>query len=203
MNNSKHKETSRFKDQGNSIYGYLNLIYVHCPKCNKRACITKKEKNFWGDVELKCSNCHFYQKNRIETFDQEIKFFCSNCAVKVNNYVENVKVKKDFIKIKCPNCKKTNAYKPRYIKKEWVYRSDGNGDPFFNLPLWLSDNVRNNTFWAYNFEHLEYLKGYVQAKLRTRHNGAYSSMVERLPSWIKSEKNRDEIIKKIKKLERK
>lgn len=191
----------RFKDKGNTIYGYLDNILVHCPKCSKKASITKNGKNFWGDVELKCPDCHFYQKNRIETYDQEIKFFCSNCADKVNNYVENVKIKKDLIKIKCPNCKTTNPCKPRYIKKEWVYKSDGNGDPFLNLPLWLSCKVKKNILWAYNYEHLQYIKGYVQAKLRTRYNGDYSTMVEKLPSWMKSEKNREDIIKRIEKLE--
>lgn len=201
MDKSNKEDTSRFKDEGNSIYGYLNNIFVHCPNCSKRASITKKEKNFWGDIELKCPNCHFYQKNRIETFDQEIKFFCSNCAEKVTRLVENVKVKKEFVKVRCPNCQTTNPYKPRYIKKQWIYKSHGNGDPFLNLPLWLSGKVKSNIFWAYNYRHLEYLKRYVQAKLRTRHDGAYSSMVEKLPSWIKSEKNRDEIIKRIEKLE--
>ena len=201
MEPTNQNEIHRFKDQGNIIYGFLDKIFVHCPKCSKRASITKKEKNFWGDFELKCPNCHYYQKNKIETFDQEIKFFCSNCAEKVIRLVENVKVKKEFVKVKCPNCQTTNPYKPRYIKKEWIYKSDGNGDPFLNLPLWLSGKVKNYIFWAYNYEHLEYLKNYVQAKLRTRHNGAYSSMVERLPSWLKSEKNRNEIVKRIEKLE--
>lgn len=200
MDNSN---TNRFKDKGNTIYGYLDNILVHCPKCSKKASLTKNGKNFWGDVELKCPDCHYYQKNRIETYDQEIKFFCSNCAEKVNSYVENVKIKKDLIKMKCPNCKTTNPYKPRYIKKEWVYKSDGNGDPFLNLPLWLSGKVKKNILWAYNYEHLQYIKGYVQAKLRTRYNGDYSTMVEKLPSWIKSEKNREDIIKRIEKLETK
>ena len=201
MEYSNKTDSDRFKDQGNTIFGYLNNILVHCPKCSKRAAITKKEKNFWGDIELKCPNCHFYQKNRIEAYDQEIKFFCSNCAERVKSYVENVKIKKELIKIKCPSCKTTNSHKPRYIKKEWIYRSDNNGDPFLNLPLWLSSKVKENTFWAYNYDHLKYLKGYIKAKLRVRHNGAYSSMVERLPSWIKSEKNRDQLIKQIEKLE--
>lgn len=196
-------EENRFKDQGNTIYGYLDHILVHCPKCSQRAVITKKEKNFWGDIELKCPNCHFYQKNRIETYDQEIKFFCSSCGERIKSYVENVKVKKEVLNMKCPNCRTTHSHKPRYIKKEWVYTSDANGDPFLNLPLWLSCNIKKHTFWAYNYEHLEYLKRYIQAKLRTRHNGAYSSMLERLPNWIKSEKNRGELIKQIEKLARK
>ncbi len=194
---------ARFKDRGNTIYGYVNQIYVHCPKCSKRALITKKEKDFFGDVELKCPNCHFYQRNRIETYDQEIKFFCSNCAEKVVRYVEDVKVKKEFVKVKCPNCQTTNPYKPRYILKEWVYLADSNGDPFLNLPLWLSCKIKKNTFWAYNYDHLDYLKSYISAKLRTRNNEVYSSMIEKLPKWISSEKNRDLIIKQIGKLETK
>jgi len=193
-------DKTRFKDQGNSIYGFLDNILVHCPKCSKRASITKKKKSFWVDIELKCPNCHYSQKNKIETFDQEIKFYCSNCAEKVVSFIKDVKSKKELVKIKCPSCKITNAHKPRYIKKEWVYKSDENGDPFLNLPLWLSINVKRNVFWAYNHQHLQYLKSFIEAKLRTRHNEPYTSMVEKLPNWIKSEKNRKELIKQIEKL---
>jgi len=197
----ENSNTNRFKDRGNTLNGFRDNILVHCPKCDKRASITKLTKDLFGDIELKCSNCHFYQKNRIKTYDQEIKFFCSNCAEKVNIYREGIKVKKEYVKVKCPKCKTTESHKPRYIEQDWIYKSDGVGDPFLNLPLWLSTKISNNIFWAYNHDHLNYLKEYIQAKLRTRHDGMYTSMVEKLPSWMKSEKNRIEIIKRIEKLE--
>jgi hypothetical protein len=83
------------------------------------------------------------------------------------------------------------------------YRSSGAAsDPLFNLPLWLQTEIRGNLFWAYNRRHLQDIKTYVQAKLRERQSDGYTTMVERLPQFIKSAKNRDAILKAIDQLEK-
>lgn len=47
------------------------------------------------------------------------------------------------------------------------------------------------------------LEGYVGAKLRERTNKGRSSFLSKLPKWIKSAKNREEILKGIAKLKEK
>lgn len=198
------KQNIRFKDKGATIWSYLNQIFVHCPKCEKRALVTKDRRGYWGETKLHCPNCHYRQEGRKITYDLELKFFCPNCAERVEKLIEDVTVKKEEIKVKCPNCDLTQGYKPRYIEKSWVFDPRGEAaDPFYKLPLWLRGQIKKETFWAYNYEHLKYLKGYISAKLRTRSGYDYTSMVEKLPQWIKSKKNRDDLIKLIEKLEKK
>jgi transcription elongation factor Elf1 len=197
-------ENIRFKDEGATIWSYLNRIFVYCPNCSKRALVSKEGNGYFGQVKINCPNCHYSQEGRRKTYDMELKFFCPDCAERVEKVIDDVAVKKDKIKVKCPNCGLTQAYKPRYVEKEWVFNTRGEAtDPFYKLPLWLSGQIKNNTFWAYNYDHLKYLKGYIEAKLRTRSGRSYTSMVEKLPNWIKSKKNRDELITLIEKLEKK
>ncbi len=78
-------------------------------------------------------------------------------------------------------------------------------DWYFHLPLWLRVSCCGETLWAYNAEHLNYLEEYVGAKLRERMKDqrfgwSNRSLPSRLPVWMKSAKNREEILKCIAKL---
>jgi hypothetical protein len=77
-------------------------------------------------------------------------------------------------------------------------------DPFFRCPLWLQTDCRGQVLWAYNERHLDVLETYVGARLRERGHGAGlgqpTSMVERLPPWLTSAKNRHTVQRGIKRL---
>jgi len=73
-------------------------------------------------------------------------------------------------------------------------------DWYFRLPLWLQISCCGKTLWAYNETHLDFLENYVGSKLRERVPNTNKSLASRLPQWIKSAKNRDEILKCIKRL---
>ena len=75
-----------------------------------------------------------------------------------------------------------------------------NVDWYFRLPLWLQISCSGEVLWAYNRNHLEMLENYVAAKLRERTQKGRSSFLSKLPQWIKSAKNRDEVLKGIAKL---
>ena len=98
----------------------------------------------------------------------------------------------------------------REVKPRYSYSVDSfsgvmsNGkDPHFGYEYWLLKNIKGNSFWALNYEHLDYLKRYIQAKIRERDNRSHWTMVEKLPKFIKSAKNRIELIKCIENLEKK
>jgi hypothetical protein len=76
----------------------------------------------------------------------------------------------------------------------------GNFDWYFKLPLWLQISCCGETLWAYNYRHLQFLEDYVAAKLRERKPNSTRSTASRLPQWIKSAKNREEVLKAIGKL---
>ncbi len=71
-------------------------------------------------------------------------------------------------------------------------------DPYFRQPLWLqADCCGNRTLWAFDERHLDILEGYVGARLRERGERTGMTMLARLPAWLKSAKNRTEILRVI------
>jgi hypothetical protein len=83
-----------------------------------------------------------------------------------------------------------------------LFRGRGEAtDPYFGLPLWLQAETRHGWLWAYNPEHLELLRRFVRAPLRERGpwdpHGKRMTVVARLPAWIKSAKNRGEVLRAI------
>jgi hypothetical protein len=69
-------------------------------------------------------------------------------------------------------------------------------DPWFGAPLWLTAEFRGHTVWAFNVDHLQALRDFVAADLRERvpTSGAAMSMLEKLPGWMTSAKNRDDVV---------
>ncbi|MET9680649.1 hypothetical protein [Streptomyces coeruleorubidus] len=74
-------------------------------------------------------------------------------------------------------------------------------DPYFGLPLWLQVEPRPGWLWAYNLDHLDLIRRFVQASLRERApwygTGPNMTLVARLPAWIKRAKNRDEVLRAV------
>ena len=94
----------------------------------------------------------------------------------------------------CLNCLHRDQWKGTQIL------TGASVDWYFRLPLWLQISCCGEVLWAYNEKHLEMLENYVAAKLRERTVKGRSSFLSKLPKWIKSAKNRDEILKAIEKL---
>lgn len=78
-------------------------------------------------------------------------------------------------------------------------------DRYFRPPLWLQTETRHGRLWAYNLEHLDLIRRFVSADLRERapwyETGRKMTLVGRLPAWIKSAKNRDEILRAVHRLQ--
>ncbi len=128
----------------------------------------------------------------------------------------------DEFLVVCPKCKgmakviptliadKSDLFSPRqFICLNCVYRDTwignqvalgGNFDWYFQFPVWLQISFCNEILWAYNEAHLNFIEQYVSAKLRERKPKINKSLASRLPQWLKSRKNRNEILKAIGKL---
>ncbi|MEV1008529.1 hypothetical protein [Streptomyces sp. NPDC049881] len=78
-------------------------------------------------------------------------------------------------------------------------------DPYFGLPLWLQTGTRHGWVWAYNLEHLDLVRRFVQASVRERapwyDTGQRMTLVARLPAWIKRAKNRDEVLRAVRRIQ--
>lgn len=204
-NISYFRKMTRFKDQNTTIYHFDNEILVECPKCNQKAIITKdKPDSYFSSRKLRCMNCFHLESSPKQSFIVELNCNCSNCGAGININIPNVNEKKESIAIKCDNCGITHNYAPRNIAQQWKYIVSGKPtDNYFGLPLWLNGNFRGENFWALNYSHLEYLKEYISAELRERNDRTHMTLVEKLPEWIKSGKNREKLIKLINELEKK
>jgi len=75
---------------------------------------------------------------------------------------------------------------------------------YHGCELYLQTRTRHGVLWAYNEEHLAQLKALVSAKVRedTPHMTGGSSWANRLPNWITSAKNRDEITRALTRIEK-
>lgn len=78
---------------------------------------------------------------------------------------------------------------------------EGAVDPCFRLPLLLQADLTAGTLLAPNGYHLAQLHCYVAARLRDEQHNGNSSWSSRLPSWVKSAKNRDQVLKALDRLE--
>ncbi|MGA5143212.1 hypothetical protein [Streptomyces azureus] len=74
-------------------------------------------------------------------------------------------------------------------------------DPYCNVRLWLQAETRHGWVWAYNLEHLEMIRRFVQALLREgipwHDHGREMIVAARLPAWMQQAKNRDEVLRAI------
>lgn len=78
--------------------------------------------------------------------------------------------------------------------------------PSMGQTLRLRAVTRHGELVAWNEDHLDYLEHYLAGRLRseTHEDGGIRnrSIISRLPAWVKSAKNRDEVLKAIAKLRR-
>ncbi len=79
-------------------------------------------------------------------------------------------------------------------------------DWYFHEPLYLQIECGGENLWAYNLEHLRWLRQFVAADLRNRTRSqsdgwSNKSLASRLPKWIKIAANRDRIVKALDKME--
>ena len=181
---------------------YLNSfskeILVCCPNCGKKANVTGAPNK-----EFRCSNCFtpIDESRWYGLVNIFVNTGCGQCGVRISKRISGSKLQPSQLDVTCNACGTTRSY-PTSIRR--IFADSTNAvDPWFGLPLWLTETVGSNVFWAYNYEHLAHLKQFVSAKLREKSNDPRLSYTEKLPAFITTAKNRDRILKAISRLERK
>ncbi|MDH4127215.1 MAG: hypothetical protein OEV44_00565 [Spirochaetota bacterium] len=151
----------------------------------------------------------------IWTFGDNFLVKCPKCC-KLAYVITTDKESSPKIRFSCLNCGYTKDWK----QKNPVITSYPNVDFFkegqiligtavdwyFHFPLWLQTACCGKNLWAYNSEHLSWLKSYVSAKLREHsphknYGWSNQSLASRLPNWIKQNNHREAILTAIEKLE--
>ncbi len=102
----------------------------------------------------------------------------------------------------CGNCGYTKEYTGR---SSWSSSDETlhGREHYSQAQLWLQTRCCGERLWALNREHVEWLEGYVGADLRSRDTGdgcINSCLNSRIPKWISSKKNRQQVLAGIEKL---
>lgn len=198
------ENNDRYSGPATVIRSYMNAFLVECPRCMHCAIVSKGRSFDKTDAKLTCQNCNYSEHAaQLVRYNAIVKRACDNCGKAIEAKIPNNKEKVKELNLSCPHCGIVRSYKPRSISYNLFYKNSGPGDPVFNLPLWFQAEIRGTLFWAYNREHLNEIRNYVAAKLRERQTVMYTTMVERLPDFITTAKNRSLVIKTIDKLLRK
>lgn len=184
---------NRHPDTGATTSDFAKEYLVHCPKCEGKAlintqgrlqclaCFHVEEKGHWygaatAVVQVKCRECHTAITRKAEWDGrwEKLMVHCEKCG--------------------------DDCYYDAVIHRHFWHEGKMT-DTVFGLPLWLQDDFKGEVFWAFNYDHLEALRVYIGAKLRERGispRNTYSknsSMVSRLPDFIKKAKNRAGLLK--------
>jgi Zn ribbon nucleic-acid-binding protein len=132
--------------------------------------------------------------------DKSVYIVCPQCNRKAIVNAINTNSIKEHAKMACVHC----GYNKVLEKVNYTYRVFGN-DPYFQLPLWLMVDCCGYVLWAYNEFHLDFIRSIIEASLRERDTKKMynSSLASRLPKWMLSSKNREHVLKAIRKLESK
>ena len=75
-------------------------------------------------------------------------------------------------------------------------------EPWFGLELWFLTSFQRKPIWAINREHLTYLIDYLSADLREKPTGRRKkTQSDHLPTFMKTAKNRERIVKLLEKMQ--
>ena len=139
----------------------------------------------------------------------EVLIECPRCAGCASHKPLSLDVnKRDWFeprRLVCAHCGLTRDWAEKSIFRRW--RETPARDDYFGEILWIRGSFNAHEIWAYNWRHLELIQLYVFARLRKHvrdpeYGWANSGFVNRLPTWITSAKNRNDILAAIERIKR-
>lgn len=139
----------------------------------------------------------------------EVLVKCPRCAGCASHRPLNSELaKQDWFaprRLVCTHCGLIREWHDKGIYRCW--RESPARDDYFRAILWIRGSFGAHEIWAYNWPHLALIEKYVAAKLRPHvrdpeYGWANKSFVNRLPAWIASAKNRNEILATIDRIRR-
>lgn len=201
----------RALDWGLSNYHYsLSDQIVICPHCEKPTIleyIPDPTYKLHGSFKFTCQHC-LHHLNDEKPNTQNGHFYiradgrCAKCGgqwLYAREKLVNSGALPQFIEKQCTYCNHTTQF---HQYQQYFEYENKIGFTAFGLELYLKTPTRWGELFVYNQEQLSALKSFIQAPLRERTQSAgNSSYFSRLPAWIKSARNRQEILKALLRLE--
>lgn len=126
---------------------------------------------------------------RVYGFVDRVLVVCPKCA-------KCASISDSTSRLICPHCGR--------IKDNIRWDIIGPESGTLGLSLFLQTDCGGENLWAFNLDHLRFLRDYVAAKHRAhaRDDNGWSnrSLANRLPKWMTSSKNRDAVLRAIDRL---
>ncbi|CAC9973522.1 hypothetical protein [Flavobacterium panici] len=196
----------RFQDENKWLGNFYNEIIVKCPKCESKAVLKQVARDCkcgnFTKMSFECKTCFYKIDEPIYQYKAYGRHYCSYCFEKFDYESQIFKERPEMYQVKCPHCSFQEEIKPTIYEVREKPKNDGLiRDDWHDLPLWFQKEIKGKVFWVYNQEHMTYLERYIKAGLRERNNNGSGNgtMVSRLPKFIKAAKNRDKLLKILKK----
>lgn len=180
-------------------------ICVKCPKCNGLGIVSADKNNGY----FKCTTCGASKTVERTLYRYDVHNQCKECGrhYRVDITDENKQHYK-MIHVACPYCGHMDSGKVQRTARDFLIHTGEmkNGcEPYFGLELWFLACFANHVVWAINREHLSYLITYLSADVREKPRGivVMKTQVDHLPTFMKTAKNRDAIVKLLKNMQKK
>lgn len=187
-------------EQPHYLLDFVARVLVECPKCQVCAVVECADGRH-GTPVLTCPACAFSRRGWPPPTEAEMMSCtqkrCRTCNDWLGEAPVQFRSRKRVVEVKC-KCGEVSVTK-------WSRASMVLGDafdPYFRLPLWLRADVHGHTFWAYNRDHLSFLEAFIRADARSRAPNHNTSLVSRLPRWMKLSTARQPLLRAIAKIAR-
>jgi hypothetical protein len=137
-------------------------------------------------------------------FMQDYSVECPHCAHRASVCVIDQTAPALFAprRLTCAGCGYTAEWRERSVCSRF---SEEPRDWYFKRPFWYRTNCCGHVLWVLNRDHLEFLRHYVGAQIRSRARGqtgwSNRSLASRLPKWISSASHRTDILLALERLE--
>lgn len=201
---------SRSREPDIVLWTLPGLIWVKCPRCEGPAQV-QPPLNRWrpggAAPTLTCGSCGLVKRAGGSTVASAGKAEiarrnprCERCGRPAARGAAGAPIRHGrtmAVRSRCTGCNHISLFPARPAFHEW---RDGY-DPYFNLPLFLVEQVGREHLWAWNPAHVELLAEWLGASLRERSRTPYHwSMVSRLPRWMKLASMRSSVVRGLERL---
>ena len=176
-------------------------IQVKCPKCHGYGIVTTDQEN----ACFRCLCCGHNVSREQTIYRYDVHNCCKNCGRYYRVEIEDEE-RQHFpaLRVVCPYCGTAMSGKVHKTAEGLLYAGeirDGR-EPFFGMELWFLTSFQGKPVWALNREHLMYLIDYLSADLREKPSGrAKKTQADHLPTFMKTSKNRERIVRLLKKMQ--
>jgi ribosomal protein S27E len=182
-------------------------LEVRCPDCGKIGIV----KMDFPNTYFQCISCGKRHQRELGKYTYRVSHICSICDHIVReDVIDEIQQQQRVLNIRCPFCKsmqqaevQKNLTRPAVL----YYVEVRNGvEPLFGYPLYYQTSFGDEIIWALNREHLIYLIEYIEADLREDGETAFmdfpgtKTQSDRLPKFMKLAKNRQPIVKLLKRM---